>query len=148
MSADADRFVGAWRLLSLEARTSSGEVRYPFGQDAVGYLLYSREGYMSVSVMQARRTHFDSSDALAAPAEEKLAAFDTYSSYSGRYEVRGQKVIHHIEISSFPNWTGKEQERSFAFSGDRLTLTAPPMQIGGVDQTLVAIWQRLPSHIA
>jgi len=142
----ADLFVGAWRLLSLEARSSTGDVGYPYGQDAAGYLLYSGEGYMSVSVMRARRTSFASPDALQSPAEEKVAAFDTYSSYSGRYEVRGQKVIHHIEICSFPNWTGKEQERFFAFSGDRLTLTAPPMQIGGVEQNLVAIWQRLRSH--
>jgi hypothetical protein len=98
--------------------------------------------------MQARRTNFASPDDLQAPAEEKLAAFDTYSSYSGRYEVRGQKVIHHVEISLFPNWTGKEQERYFEFSGDRLTLNAPPMQIGGAEQKLVAIWQRLPSHFA
>jgi len=141
----ADRFVGAWRLLSLEARPSTGEVSYPYGQDPAGHLLYSREGYMSVSVMQARRGNFASPDGLQAPAEEKLAAFDTYSSYSGRYEVRGQKVIHHVEISLFPNWTGKAQKRLFEFSGDRLTLTAPPMQIGGVEQNLVAIWQRMHS---
>jgi hypothetical protein len=144
----ADLFVGAWRLLSLEARTSTGDVTYPFGKDAAGYLLYSREGYMSVSVMQARRTNFASLDDLQASTEEKLAAFDTYSSYSGRYEVRGQKVIHHVEISLFPNWTGKAQERAFEFSGDRLTLSAPPMQIGGVELKLVAIWQRLPSYVA
>jgi hypothetical protein len=142
----ADRFIGAWRLLSLEARTSTGDVSYPYGQDAAGYLLYSREGYMSASVMRARRANFALPDALAAPAVEKLAAFDTYSSYSGRYEVRGQKIIHHVEISLFPNWTGTEQERFFTFSGDQLTLTAPPMQIGGVEVTLVATWQRLHSH--
>jgi hypothetical protein len=140
-----DRFVGAWRLLSLEARTSTGDVSYPYGKDAAGYLLYAGEGYMSVSVMQACRTNFASPDDLQAPAEEKLAAFDTYSSYSGRYEVRGQKVIHHVEISLFPNWTGKEQERYFELSGDRLTLSASPILIGGVEQKLVAIWQRLPA---
>jgi Lipocalin-like domain len=139
-----DRFAGAWRLLSLEARTSTGDVSYPYGKDAAGYLLYAREGYMSVSVMQARRASFASPDGLQAPAEEKVAAFDTYSSYSGRYEVRGQKVIHQIEISLFPNWIGTEQERYFEFSEDRLTLSAPPMQIGGVELKLVAIWQRLP----
>jgi len=144
----ADRFVGAWRLLSLEARTSAGDVSYPYGKDAAGYLLYAREGYMSVSVMQARRTNFALPEDPRTPVEEKLAAFDTYSSYSGRYEVRGQKVIHHIEISLFPNWTGTEQERYFEFSGDCLTLSAPPMRIGGVELKLVAIWQRLPSHVA
>lgn len=141
-------FVGAWRLLSLEARSSTGEVSYPYGKDAAGYLLYAGEGYMSVSVMQTRRTHFASPDGLQAPAEQKLAAFDSYSSYSGRYEVRGQKVIHQVEISLFPNWSGKEQERYFAFSGDRLTLSAPPMWIGGVELELVAIWQRLDSQVA
>ena len=144
----ADQFVGAWRLLSLEARSSMGDVSYPYGEDAAGYLLYASEGYMSVSIMQAGRASFASPDAQKAPAEEKAAAFDTYSSYSGRYEVRGQKVIHHVEISSFPNWTGKEQERFFAFSGDRLTLSAPPMRIGGVEQNLAAIWQRLLSDAA
>jgi Lipocalin-like domain len=144
----ADLFIGAWRLLSLEARTSAGVASYPFGKDAAGYLLYTREGYMSASLMQAARANFASPDDLQAPVDEKLAAFDTYSSYSGRYEVRGQKVIHHVEISSFPNWTGTAQERFFAFSGDRLTLTAPPMLIGGVEQKLVATWQRLPSHAA
>jgi Lipocalin-like domain len=140
----ADRFAGAWRLLSLEARTSTGDVSYPYGKDAAGYLLYAPERYMSVSVMQAGRASFASPDDLRAPAAEKVAAFDTYSAYAGRYEVRGQKVVHHVEISLFPNWIGTEQERTFAFSGDRLTLTAPPMHIGGVEQNLVAIWQRLP----
>lgn len=140
-----DRFVGAWRLLSLEARTSTGDVSYPYGKDAAGCLLYSGEGYMSVSVMQAGRAGFTSTDDLQAPVEEKLAAFDTYSSYSGKYELRGQKVIHHVAISLFPNWTGTEQERYFEFSEDRLTLSAPPMQIGGVELILVAIWQRLPA---
>jgi hypothetical protein len=148
LTMSADLFIGAWRLLSLEARTSTGDLSYPFGKDAAGYLLYTREGYMSASIMQAHRAHFASPDALQASTEEKLAAFDTYSSYSGRYEVRGQTVIHHVEVSSFPNWTGKAQERLFAFSADRLTLSAPPMRIGGVEQNLVAIWQRLPSHAA
>jgi Lipocalin-like domain len=139
----ADLFIGAWRLLSLQARTSTGDVSYPFGPDAAGYLLYTREGYMSASIMQARRANFASPDALQAPPNEKAAAFDTYSSYSGRYEIRGQKIIHHVEVSSFPNWNGKAQERSFTFSGDQLKLTAPPMHIGGVELNLVAIWHRL-----
>jgi hypothetical protein len=143
MPADAQQFVGVWRLLSLEARSSTGEKSYPFGHDALGYLLYTREGYMSASVMQAGRGNFESADDLQATAYERLAAFNSYSGYSGRYEIRGEKVVHLVEISSFPNWSGKPQERFFAFAGDRLTLTAPPMLIGGIEQTLVAIWQRL-----
>ena len=35
-------FCGTWRLVSFEARTSSGEVSYPLGKDAAGYLIYSQ----------------------------------------------------------------------------------------------------------
>jgi hypothetical protein len=37
-------FVGVWRLLSFEARASSGEVSYPLGRDALGVLLYGKTG--------------------------------------------------------------------------------------------------------
>jgi hypothetical protein len=144
----ADLFAGTWRLLSLEAKTSTGDVSYPYGKDATGYLLYSREGYMSVSVMQAHRANFGSQDDMQATPEEKLAAFDSYASYSGRYELRDEKVIHRIEISLFPNWSGNEQARLFEFSGDRLTLSTPPMLVGGVERTLLAIWERVNLQIA
>jgi hypothetical protein len=36
---EQERFVGMWRLLSLELRTSDGRVSYPFGQDPVGYIM-------------------------------------------------------------------------------------------------------------
>ena len=144
MSTNA--FVGAWRLLSFEARTSSGEVSYPLGKDAVGLLLYSQEGCMAVSVMRGNRANFKSADIWAdASPEEKLAAFDSYSSYCGRYEVKPDKIIHHVELSLFPNWSGEGQERYFEFAGDRLTLRTPPAMVGGVEQTAIAIWQRVNS---
>jgi hypothetical protein len=138
-------FVGTWRLLSLETRTSGEEVGYPLGKDAVGYLIYSQEGFMAASVMRAGRANFASADSLAASAEEKLTAFETYSSYCGTYEVKGDKVIHHIELSLFRNWSGRDQERFFEFSDDRLTLRTPPMSVGGVERTLQANWQRVRS---
>jgi len=144
MSTNA--FVGAWRLLSFEARTSGGEVSYPLGRDAAGILLYSQEGYVAVSVMRGDRANFKSASIWeAASSEEKLAAFDSYSSYCGRYEVKQNKVIHHVELSLFPNWSGVGQERYFEFAGDQLTLRTPPTMIDGVEQTAIAIWQRVNS---
>jgi hypothetical protein len=136
-------FVGTWRLLSLEARTSGEVVGYPLGKDAVGYLIYSQEGFMTASVMRAGRAKFASADLLGASTEEQLAAMESYSSYCGRYEVKTDKVIHHIELSLFPNWSESDQERFFEFSGDRLTLRTRPMSVGGVELTLHADWQRV-----
>jgi len=138
-----DPFVGTWRLLFLETRTSGGDIGYPLGKDAVGYLIYSHEGFMAASIMRAGRANFASADLLGASAEEHLAAIESYSSYCGTYEVQSDKVIHHIELSLFPNWSGSHQERFFEFSEDRLTLRTRPMSVGGVERTLHASWQRV-----
>ena len=138
-------FVGAWRLLSFEARTSSGEVSYPWGRDAVGVLLYGQDGYMAGSLMRADRANFKSADISAATPEEKLAAFDSYSSYCGTYEVKPDKIIHHVKLSLFPNWSGGDQERYFELAGNHLTLRTPPTTVGGVERTAILIWQRVNS---
>ena len=138
-------FLGAWRLLSFEARTSRGEVSHPLGKDAVGVLLYGQDGYMAGSLMRADRANFKSADMWAASPEEKLAAFDSYSSYCGTYEAKREKIIHHVKLSLFPNWGGRDQERYFEFAGDRLTLRTPPATVGGVERTATLIWQRVTS---
>jgi hypothetical protein len=111
-------FVGTWRLVSAETIAATGEVIHPFGDAATGYLIYSEDGHMATVIMQANRSNFATADLRAGSLEEKVAAFDTYASYFGKYEVRDHRVIHRIEASLFPNWTGTDQERSFEFAGD------------------------------
>lgn len=54
--ADAPHpLVGAWRLITSEMRAEDGGVVFPHGPDAIGYLLYSAGGFMSVAVMRAGR---------------------------------------------------------------------------------------------
>ena len=139
-------FVGTWRLVSFEIRTANGEVSYPFGEDAAGYLIYSQDGYMAASIMDANRARFASSDFRASSPEEKRAAFDTYITYCGTYEVKDDKVTHHAEISLFPNWSGTDQERFFEISGDQLTLRTPPTKFEGDEITGHLIWQRTASR--
>jgi hypothetical protein len=131
-------------LVRFEVRARDGEVSHPFGLDAMGYLMYSQDGYMAAALMQAKRANFASADILEASAEVKAAAFDSYSSYCGRYEVKHNKVIHHIQCSQLPNWSGTDQERFFEFSedGERLTLRTAPLLAGGEERTLVAVWER------
>jgi hypothetical protein len=71
-----------------------------------------------------------------------LAAFDTYLSYCGKYEIDGDKVVHQIELSLFPNWSGVDQERFFEFSGKQLTLRTAPMALEGTQRTAQLIWHR------
>lgn len=136
-------FVGRWRLLSFEVKAPSGEVTYPLGKDVLGSLVYSQDGYMTASVMRANRAHFSSEEMWAGKPEEKVSAFDSYISYCGRYEVKEGKIIHHVELSLFPNWSGADQERHFEFAGGRLALRTPFISAVGLEQTVQLIWQRV-----
>ncbi|MBI2304586.1 MAG: lipocalin-like domain-containing protein [Chloroflexi bacterium] len=136
-------FVGTWRLVSFELRSADGQVSYPYGQDAAGYIMYNEDGYMSVAFMSANRPKFVSGNIRGGSTEEKVAAVDTDVSYCGTYEIQGDKVIHHIEVSLFPNWIGVDKERIFAFDGDRLSLSTPPLLVDGIQQTGHLVWQRV-----
>ncbi len=135
-------FIGTWSLVSFEIRSSNGTVSYPFGRDVRGYITYSQDGYMSVSFMSADRPHFKSSDLRGGSVEEKVLAFNTYFTYCGKYEATDKKVVHHIEISFYPNWIGADQERFYSFDGDHLILSSPPLLFDNNEQTAYLIWKR------
>src|SRR5918995_6674430 len=82
--------IGTWRLVSWENRSVvDGEVSYPLGEDAVGYIMYVQDGYMSVAIMRPDRAKFAAEDLFGGGAEESAQAASTYVSYCGRYEFRG-----------------------------------------------------------
>ncbi|MHC4560690.1 MAG: lipocalin-like domain-containing protein [Planctomycetota bacterium] len=138
-----DLFAGTWKLISFELRSSDGQVTYPFGEEPVGYIIYNQDGFMSVAFMASERKEFASNDPQKGTVEEKGSAMDTFFSYCGRYEVQCDKIVHHIEVSLFPNWMGMKQERLYRFEGGRLTLSTPPFQVGGAEQTAHLIWERV-----
>jgi hypothetical protein len=140
---EKDSFIGTWRLVSFEFRSKDGQVSYPFGEDAVGYVMYSQDGYVSFTIMSAHRPKFASADITGGSIEEKISAVDTYFSYCARYEVRGDRVIHHLEVSLFPNWIGADQERTFEFGDNRLILRTPPLLWGGIEQMGIVTWERV-----
>jgi Lipocalin-like domain len=139
----ANPLIGTWRLVSWENQSVDGQVSYPFGQDTLGYLLYTPAGYMFVALMRPHRTDFVSGDLLKGSPEEKIKAAETYISYCGQYEVQGDTVIHHVELSLFPNWSGGDQERLIELAGNRLILSARPMLLEGRQQIARLVWERV-----
>ena len=140
----ANPLIGTWRLISWENRSVDGQkVSYPLGKDAVGYIMYNEDGYMFVAIMRPNREKFTVGDLLGGSTEEKVQAANTYVSYCGRYEFRGDTVTHHVDLSLFPNWVGVEQERLVEFRGNRLTLSTRPILLGGMQRTAHLIWKRV-----
>lgn len=135
-------FVGAWRLLSMEAQSSDGSVTYPLGRDPGGFIIYSSDGYMSVAISGGSRDRFGTEDILAGTEAQLAAAARTYVSYAGPYHVKDGRVYHYVEVSLFPDWVGTTQERIYEFEGARLTLTSDPVQFGGNEMRILLVWER------
>jgi hypothetical protein len=142
---NAMSIVGTWSLLSFELIGDAGETYYPYGRAPVGFIMYNRDGFMSVVVMSSGRRSFSAIDfgGIAGTPEEKIAAFDTYLSYSGRYEIIQERVVHRIEASLFPNWVGTSLERVAAVDDDTLQLSAGPAALEGRTRTLKITWKRV-----
>src|SRR5215212_6607593 len=109
--------IGSWRLVSMEYRYADGRVRYPYGREAVGYIIYTADGRMSATLMSDDRAPFGTEYPRGEGREAKVAAFETYLSYAGRYEFQGNRVIHHVEVALIPDWAGTTLVRLARFEG-------------------------------
>ena len=140
-----EEFIGTWKLVSFALQRSNGAVTYPFGKDAVGMLMYDAAGYMSVQLVRTDRPTFASGHRSKATPAELKAAFKGLITYFGTYEIDEQEktITHQLESSSFPNWVGTCQTRSFQFFDDRLTLSTPLTLWGGDQVTAILIWERV-----
>jgi hypothetical protein len=138
-----NEFVGTWKLKSYEVRWASGKVTYPFGEKPEGRLTYSENGFVSVNIMATNRRNFEERELKLGTPDEKVAAADTYISYSGRYDLDGDKIKHHVEVCLFPNWVGKDQVRIFDLNGYTLALKTLPDPRDEQGKQGYLIWERV-----
>ena len=138
------QLAGAWRLISSEFRTSGSDVIYPLGEDALGQVIFSENGYMSGQLMRQNRPDFAAGDQSSGTPEETKAAIEGYVSYYGPFDldIEQKKLITHVEGSMFPNWVGKDQERFYEVAGDHLILKTTPFAFGDIEFVGVLVWQR------
>jgi hypothetical protein len=144
----ADRFVGAWRLVSIETMRPGGEVIYPFyGKHPQEVLIYSRDGWMSVQIVSDPKPavpHENSRESfLAAPADEKVIAIDGYYAYYGTWAVDASTttITHHVQQSLYPGERGESGDRHFSLEGNRLILLAKAHEMGE-DHQRKLVWER------
>ncbi len=136
-----DKLVGTWKLVSASSTTSTGErSQTPYGANPVGFLTYTGDGRVTAMIGFGER---ESLSFGGGTLEEQAAAFKTFLAYAGWYRLTGDKVTHHIELSSIPNYVGKDLVRSVKFEGNQIILVTPPTPVNGKTQTVELIWQRL-----
>ena len=135
------RFIGSWKLISYEFTSTTGEVSYPRGRDAVGRISYDAAGRMSVQIMQPGCPQLAGIDSRQGTPDEMIAAYRGYLAYYGTYTIDESRgvVVHRVEASLYPNYVGSDQVRHYTFSGARFTLEAETELGCGK-----LVWERLP----
>jgi hypothetical protein len=128
MTIDArELIIGTWRLVhSVEIQPGGGKY-YPFGEGAIGYLVYTDAGVMSVQI--TRNPRLEASSSIKA----------NYLAYFGHYEVdlKSEMVIHLLEGQVFPGSHPGRLERKYRFYDDKLSLKP----LDGTNREI--LWQRV-----
>ena len=121
--------VGTWKLVSYETQLEDGQVVKPWEDDFLGYALITNEGYLSASIV---RTNVDDE-----------TAKESFFSYTGRYEIEGNRSKTLVELCSDPSWVGSVQERIMEVDGDLFTAIIPSMEWEGIKGRFCLTWKRV-----
>lgn len=123
--------VGTWRLASWQTLSDNDSVLYPYGDDALGTLIYTDDGEVSLTLAFNKRDTLPTDDRSKIDAESARKAYNSYFAYTGNYQLDtvAKKVVHQITISLLPNWQGTSQTRNFELFKDSLVLSAD--RVGG-----------------
>jgi Lipocalin-like domain len=124
--------VGSWRLVSYEDRDADGAVVYPYGRSPAGLLVYDATGHMAIQIMKEPPPDVAADDWDKFTVEEKVALYEGYVAYFGRYEVDTTRgvVIHLPEADLSRLYIGAREVRHFELAGDRLALSEQWTQSG------------------
>lgn len=146
------QLIGSWRLLSRESRRENGQVEADKGLSTLplGVLIYDQSGHVAAQLSRRDRTVSMFRDECAIAAETKGTA-DTaqtvlgYDAYFGTYTLNEKEgiVTHHLEAAIWPGDIGKNIDRRFTISGDRLTIKFDTTTKDGVKVTRTLVWERM-----
>lgn len=119
--------LGRWRIVDWRQDYDDGRVSYPLGQALRGFIEYGPHGMFCV-IEKAERPPLAASQ-WTASEPDKVAAYSSYFSYAGGWEVEGESdrgtvIAHHVEHSLYPNWEGGIQRRTAQMRDGLLYLSA------------------------
>jgi hypothetical protein len=132
-----ERLVGCWRLVGYSENVAEGgETDRPLGENPLGTILYTPDGYMSAQL------------AGPGPYDDDQEPDAYFVAYSGPYDVDEQTrtVAHQVQVSVIPSWLGTTQIRRVQFRepGTLVLSASEPRPGDGVMVTTTVSWSRQP----
>ena len=137
------RQVGTWKLVSYTTEDLvTGQKTDLLGPHPSGFLSYSSDCRMSAILVKDSRT---ASAASVATDAESIELYRGLIAYAGSYEIDGDKVRHHVEVSWNQAWTGTTQSRTFIIEGTSLYIRTMPAKnaLSGKQSSSVLVWTRV-----
>jgi Lipocalin-like domain len=134
--------VGVWKLSSITRKDpQSGEVTNSYGEQPVGYLVYTKAGRVFAFLVGSDRKPPDKAE----PSDsERAELFKSMVGYTGTYRVEGGKVIVRADASWNQSWTGVDRTQMTEVVGNRLTITATVKSSRDGREILTTnIWERV-----
>ncbi len=77
--------------------------------------------------------------------DDRASAFKSMLAYDGKFGVRGNQIVIHVDFAWDESWKGTVQVRSYRIGGDRLHIEAAPQRypaFGGKQMRGILIWER------
>lgn len=127
-----------WRIDYPDGRASA----WPFGQDAIGLLLYAPDGWMSATMSRRERVSLSAGSAVKADDASKARAFQEYLAYSGRWSLQGSTVAHDVVMSLNPSLIGTPHARDARIENGTLALVARESLSSGSERVHHILWRR------
>jgi len=124
-------FHGTWRFVGRRVTAADGKVTYPTGDSPRGFIMYSPDGYMAVEFFMPMKG-----------PDGKVA--ERFLAYAGPYELQGDTMLHHMQVSAQPENIGKTFERKVSFENGDLLLSSSPDLLAGPGSKGSMIWRKVP----
>ncbi|MGZ5835477.1 MAG: lipocalin-like domain-containing protein [Xanthobacteraceae bacterium] len=114
--------LGTWKQLTGRyVDVETGEERPGLSKAPNGYFHFAADGRLFNITVDSARGKPEG----AKPTDAEAAAlFRTLIAYTGRYRIEGDKLHFDVDVSWNESWTCSHQVRTFALSGNSLTVSA------------------------
>mgnify|MGYP003951295905 FL=1 len=110
----AENIIETWALVARGASESQrAQLEERYGTQSEGVVILSPDGWMCAALGHGDRARLpgDPEWHADAPDADRLAAFDSYVSYAGRWRIEDGRLITKVEFALNPSWVGGEQVR-------------------------------------
>jgi lipocalin-like protein len=143
-AADELDIIGTYRLVSSErVIVATGQTEDSFGSNPSGFITYGRDGRMMVIIVRSDRPKPEAVDRMT--DQQRAELLRSMLAYGGRYEIHGNQIEHHIDISWNEVWTGTTVVREVKKEGDRLIYTTKPAPFSSDGKVSITklVWEKV-----